>query len=104
MRNSAEDRHVLAAAVAGKAEFVVTENLKDFPREATAPPGVEAIRPDDFLMNLMQGAPDQMLEVFQNYVDDRCRANPHMTVWTILATLQRNNLPLLAESLKRRLR
>jgi predicted nucleic acid-binding protein len=103
MRNDAKDRHVLAAAVAGRAEYVVTENLKDFPTGATAPLGVEAIRPDDFLMALMQDAPDQMLEAFQNYVEDRCRADPHMTVWTALAALQRNNLPIFAESLKRRL-
>jgi predicted nucleic acid-binding protein len=103
MRNDPKDRHVLAAAVIGRARFVVTENLKDFPSESTTPLGIEAICPDDFLMNLMQADSDQMMEVFEGYVDDRRRANPHLTVWTVLAALHRNNLPIFAESLKRRL-
>ena len=32
MINHPKDRHVLAAAVAGRADTLVTENMKDFPR------------------------------------------------------------------------
>jgi predicted nucleic acid-binding protein len=47
-----DDRHVLAAAIAGKASLVVTWNLKHFPAAALQPHGVAAISPDDFLVSL----------------------------------------------------
>lgn len=46
----AADVHVLAAAVAGQAEILVTLNLRDFPRRSTEPEGVAAEAPDAFLM------------------------------------------------------
>jgi len=46
------DRHVLAAAIAGGADLLLTLNLRDFPRRALAPQGLTAISPDDFTMDL----------------------------------------------------
>jgi len=51
------DRHVLAAAIAGNADLILTENWRDFPRRALAPEGVQAITPDDFVMQLWLDAP-----------------------------------------------
>lgn len=48
-----DDRHVLAAAIVGKAQVVVTANLRHFPPEACEPYGVEAQHPDDFLVNAL---------------------------------------------------
>ena len=47
------DRHVLAAAIAAKAEAIVTLNLRHFPTEVLAPLGIEAVTPDQFLCNLL---------------------------------------------------
>lgn len=44
------DRHVLAAAIAGGAGIILTENLRDFPRRALGT--IRAIGPDDFVMDL----------------------------------------------------
>lgn len=57
MTNHTKDRHVLAAAVAGNAEAIVTSNLKDFPAEACEPHSIEAVHPDDFLLILLAKAP-----------------------------------------------
>lgn len=45
-----EDIHVLAAAIAGHADCIVTSNLKDFPTEFVGVHGIEVIHPDDFLV------------------------------------------------------
>jgi predicted nucleic acid-binding protein len=49
-----DDRHVLAAAIAGGADVVVTMNLKDFPVDRLAPFGIEAQHPDMFIGNLLR--------------------------------------------------
>ena len=47
-----DDRHVLAAAIAGKASLIVTWNFKHFPTADLQSHGVAAISPDDFLVGL----------------------------------------------------
>lgn len=44
------DRHVLALAVVTEAETIVTNNLKDFPKDKLAPFDVEAVTADDFVV------------------------------------------------------
>ena len=46
-----DDAHVLAAAIRCNAQVIVTTNLKDFPRAILEPFGVEAMHPDDFLID-----------------------------------------------------
>lgn len=53
MRNDPKDRHVLAAAVRAGAGAIVTANLKDFPPAALDAYDVEALHPDDFLLDLL---------------------------------------------------
>jgi predicted nucleic acid-binding protein len=44
-----DDRHVVAAAVAGRADVIITENVGDFPRWAM-PARVKAQPPDEFFL------------------------------------------------------
>ncbi len=46
-----DDRHVLAAAIKGQAQMIVTYNLKDFPANSLEKYGLEAQHPDDFFLN-----------------------------------------------------
>jgi hypothetical protein len=48
-----DDRHVLAAAIRGHAQVIVTANLKHFPPEALDPFDIEARGPDEFVRNLI---------------------------------------------------
>jgi predicted nucleic acid-binding protein len=48
-----KDRHVLAAAIAGGAEAIVTSNVKDFPDESVASYGIKVVDPDSFLLHLL---------------------------------------------------
>lgn len=51
LTNHEKDRHVVAAAVRCSAQTIVTFNLKHFPQEALTPFDIEAIHPDEFLVN-----------------------------------------------------
>jgi PIN domain len=45
----ANDRHVLAAAIVGRVDVIVTYNIKDFPENVLSPYGIEVQHPDEFL-------------------------------------------------------
>jgi predicted nucleic acid-binding protein len=47
-----DDRHVLAAAIRCSAQVIVTANLRDFPDNELAQFGIEALHPDEFVMDL----------------------------------------------------
>jgi predicted nucleic acid-binding protein len=53
-----DDVHVLAVAIAGSADAIVTLNAQDFPRHVLTEEGLERIDPDAFLMRfLLRDAP-----------------------------------------------
>jgi predicted nucleic acid-binding protein len=56
-----DDRHVLAAAILGRCDVIVTQNLKDFPEAVLITYGIEALHPDDFLNNHLHLAPEVFL-------------------------------------------
>lgn len=101
MTNDPKDRHVLAAAVGVGAQVVVTHNLGDFPSEACSPLGIEAVAPDDFLVDLYHLKPATALRA----VVDQAAAltKPSLTALQVLdyiardapdfAALIRNGLP-----------
>ena len=58
MPNDPEDRHVAAVAVHAGASLVVTANLRDF---AALPDGIRAIGADEFLVERLAAAPDDVV-------------------------------------------
>lgn len=70
-----EDRHVLAAAIRGRADLIITANLNDFPGERLAIWGIEAQHPDEFLINQFHLSRSTFLEAVRT-VRSRLKAPP----------------------------
>jgi predicted nucleic acid-binding protein len=93
-----DDRHVLAAAICGHADAIVTFNLGDFPAAALAPFGVEAQHPDDFLLNQLDLNPIATLKSIKAM---RARwRNPQLTALDLAAAIEKLQLPLVAARLR----
>ena len=88
MPNNKKDRHVLPAAVAGRSQIIVTQNLKDFPQDALAPFEIEAQSPDEFLTSLFYAYPDEMITILKEQAE--YLHNPPMTVSEVLDALSIN--------------
>lgn len=50
----ADDRHVLAAAIKGDADIIVTFNLRDFPARTLENYQIRAQHPDNFIVSLLE--------------------------------------------------
>jgi len=85
MTNDPKDRHVLAAAIRGGAELLITENVRDFPNGSTAPYDLEVVNQDDFLLDQLDLAPEVVLDCLRRQAS-RYRREPR-TVSDLLAVL-----------------
>lgn len=85
-----EDRHVLAAAIAARADIIVTFNLKDFPASALAAYKIETQTPDDFVMRLLNMSPETVFLAVRRQRQSLRR--PPKTVSELLETFQQQRL------------
>jgi hypothetical protein len=85
MTNDPKDRHVLAAAIRGGAEVLVTENLRDFPPDTVRPYGIEVISQDAFLLDQFDLRPADVLDALRRQAS-RYRREPR-DVAALLAIL-----------------
>jgi predicted nucleic acid-binding protein len=97
MTNDEKDRHVLATAVAADAELIVTFDLGDFPSEACEPLGVEAIHPDDFLLDLHDLAPEAVRAALDQQAAD---LHPPWPLEQLLAALTTAGVPRFADAIR----
>jgi predicted nucleic acid-binding protein len=93
----ADDVHVLAAAVAGSAEVIVTFNASDFPRRILADEGIDRQDPDGFLMSLLARDPDAVARAAQavRAEAERLSGQP----WEMRRLLKKAGLPRLGKAL-----
>jgi len=83
MTNDPGDRHVLAAAVAGDADAIVTWNVRHFSPDACRPHGIAVETPDDFLARAYVDDPEAVEAALARQVARY--ATPPMTVDDLLA-------------------
>ena len=90
MDNDQGDRHVLAAALVGKAEVIVTDNLKHFPKTSLEKFNVMAQSADQFLLSLLNLSGDRLMSVLATQADKTQK--PKLTVIDLLNLLE-NSVP-----------
>lgn len=90
-----DDRHVVAAAMRGRADAIVTANLRDFPDETLAPLEIAVVHPDDFLLDQLDLAPRVVLDVLREQAAHT--RNPPLTPTDLLARLGRAGVPAFAD-------
>ena len=93
-----DDRHVLAAAIRGRADVIVTKNLKDFPAASLAQYGIESQHPDEFVFRLLGLAPEIVCDAVQRHRLSLKR--PPKTIDEYLATLEQQELPRTVAALR----
>ena len=74
MTNDEKDRHVLAAAVCGDAQIIVTFNLRHFMPENLEPWGIRALHPQSFLIELVRQEHALVLTKLEQQAADRGRS------------------------------
>jgi len=85
-----KDRHVLAAAIHAGAQVLVTTNLKDFPRKALQAHHLEAMHPDDFILDAIDLAQAVVVQVVTEQAASL--KNPPKTVPELLEILAAQGL------------
>mgnify|MGYP001598140795 CR=1 FL=1 len=93
-----DDRHILAAAIQGHCDVIVTFNQKDFPDWALQPLKIETQDPDTFLLHQFHLAPGQFLTAIRKH---RARLkNPQKNPNEYLETLLLQRLTQIVQVLK----
>jgi len=94
----ADDRHVLAAAIVGRADVIITFNLKDFPKSILDQYNIEAQHPDDFISSLLGLSPPKVRDAAEV-----CRTrlkNPSKSIDEYLEILLKQGLTISVSMLR----
>ena len=85
-----DDRHVLAAAIVGRADVIVTFNLKDFPDQELSPYHIEAQHPDEFIRHMLDLAPVVVVDAIR--AQQSRLINPPVSMPDLLALFEKQGL------------
>ena len=93
----AADTHVMAAAVAGSADLILTVNAKDFPRHILAEEGVSRADPDSFLVGIYETDADLVRGVAETVLTKARELSDED--WQMRPLLKKARLPRLGKAL-----
>lgn len=85
-----KDCHVLVAAIKTNANVIVTNNLKDFPKDYLATFGLVAKSADDFIADIIDLNHEKAIEAFRKLVLNR--RNPELDEFEVLKNFRKNGL------------
>ncbi len=88
-----DDRHVLAAAIAGQCNIIITRNFRDFPKKALRPYNIEVQEPHTFLKTI---APEKIRHC-TGIIRERLN---HMDAKRYITALRKNRLKAVANMLE----
>ena len=89
---------MLAAAIRGHADVIVTMNLRDFPSGTIGSFGMEVQHPDEFVLHLLDLAPSAVVAAAQTH--RKSLKNPPKTAAEYLETLERQGLTQTVSALR----
>ncbi|MFE4949068.1 PIN domain-containing protein [Leifsonia sp. NPDC056665] len=89
-----KDAHVVAAALVGRADVIVTQNTKDFPDRVLKPLGLDVVRVDEFLLDQFDLSPASACRI----VNEQAAAmkRPPVSTGQLLDRLARSGAPIFA--------
>ncbi len=93
------DIHVLAAAVKGSCDGIVTMNAKDFPKNILGDEALLRWDPDGFLLILLEDAPHVVDAVAHAVLSEANRLSERP--WTMRGLMKKARLPRLGKALER---
>src|SRR5699024_5085857 len=82
-----DDKHVLAAAIKVNANVIVTENIKDFPKDYISNFGLARKSADDFLTDIIDLNPEKAVDAFREMV--LYKKNPPLDEFEVLESLRK---------------
>ena len=93
-----DDRHVVAAAIRGNADAIVTANIKDFPAAVLSKYDVEVQTPDQFVLNQVLLHPPRALSAIKRMRERWDR--PAMSALNMVDLFEQRSLPQTAAHLR----
>ncbi|KGI79925.1 DNA-binding protein, partial [Actinopolyspora erythraea] len=99
MTNDEGDHHMLATAVRGNAAVIVTANLRHFPEHALKPYEIEAVHPDEFLLDQLDLHPARVMASLSRQVSAYTREPT--TIAGLMNRLEQTGLPKFAAEVPR---
>lgn len=94
-----DDRHVIAAAVVGRADVIVTDNMRDFPADKL-PAGLDVQSADEFLLYAIDLAPGVVLAAITEVAGRTGRTGPRLNEVDVIGAIQRSGASQSAEQLR----
>lgn len=95
-----KDRHVLAAAIHGQCQVIVTFNTKDFPPSSLAGSGISVVHPQDFLLDQLDLYPRLVQQAL--WTQAAVATRPELSYSELLSRLRRSGVSAFVDEVRHR--